>query len=282
MQQELAQEQSIYLTHAMTTTQKPPSNYPGTQTAGYAVYKQGRWETAEGAVIIESYVCIFVNGQELVTMMATPQDQEQLAIGYLLTEGIITRREEILSVSLAPNRTCVDVWLDRNDLDLPRRRILTSGCGKGMTFDQSGELPPLNSDLSLTHRELSSLMQELQSRATLYHQARGVHAAGLATPGGLVMLAEDVGRHNTLDKLAGRCLLEGVNPKDHVLLTTGRISSEMMAKARRMSIPLVASRTSPTSLSIDRARAWRITLVGYLRPEQMRVYTYPERLRAKE
>jgi FdhD protein len=211
-------------------------------------------------------------------MMASPQQQDHLAVGYLLTEGIITRQEDILSVSLAPNRTCVDVWLKEKELDLPQRRILTSGCGKGMTFDNSNQLPPLHSDLRLTHEELAHLMQELQNQAHLYRQARGVHAAGLATPAHLVMLAEDVGRHNTLDKLAGRCLLEGVDPSDHILLTTGRVSSEMMNKTRRMNIPIVASRTSPTSLSIRRAEGWNITLVGYLRPGQMRVYTHPERL----
>ena len=266
----------------MTDSEEPTTLHPGTEAADYHLYRRGQWDAATGAVIEESYVCVFVNGRELVTMMATPQEQEHLAIGYLLTEGIITRRDDIMSVSLAPNRTCVDVWLKKNELNLPQRRILTSGCGKGMTFDQSSELPPLNSELHLAHRELALLMQELQSRATLYHQARGVHAAGLASPSGLVMLAEDVGRHNTLDKLAGRCLLEGLDPRDHILLTTGRISSEMMYKARRMRIPIVASRTSPTSLSIRRAEEWKITLVGYLRPEQMRVYAHPERLRAQE
>ncbi len=250
----------------------------GTQTTNYHVFHRGRWTVATGSVIEESSVCIFVNGQELVAMMATPQQQEYLAVGYLLTEGLITRREEVLNVSLAPNRTCVDVWL-KKELDLPQRRILTSGCGKGMTFDNSDQLPPLNSNLRLTQQQLTRLMRELQDRAHLYRQARGVHAAGLATPSDLVMWAEDVGRHNTLDKLAGRCLLEGVDPSDHILLTTGRISSEMVSKARRMRVPLVASRSSPTSLSVRRAEGWKITIVGYLRPDRMQVYTHPERLR---
>jgi FdhD protein len=272
----------VFQTKPMTDRKETPTAPPGTVHVDYQVYRRGRWSTASGSVIQESTVCIFVNGRELVTMMATMQEQEELAAGFLFTEGIVTRREDILGISLAPNRTCVDVWLTKSELDLPQRRILTSGCGKGMTFDQSSDLTPLNSDLILSHGELALLMRELQSRAILYHQARGVHAAGLASRSGLVMLTEDVGRHNTLDKLAGRCLLEGVNPKDHILLTTGRVSSEMMNKARRMEIPLVASRTSPTSLSIRRAEEWKITLVGYLRPQQMRVYAYPERLRTEE
>ncbi len=275
-------KESIFQTVSMTESKGSPSTPPGTEYVEYHVYRRGQWVTVTGSVIQESTVCIFVNGRELVTMMATIQGQEELAAGYLFTEGIVTNREDILGISLAPNRTCVDVWLNKNELDLPQRRILTSGCGKGVTFDLFKDLAPLESELCLSHGELARLMQELQSRAVLYHQARGVHAAGLATRTELVMLAEDVGRHNALDKLAGRCLLDGVDPKDHILLTTGRVSSEMMNKARRMQIPLVASRTSPTSLSIRRAKEWKITLVGYLRPEQMRVYAHPERLRTKE
>jgi len=234
-------------------------------------------------MIEESFISIFVNGRELVTMMATPQQQEHLAVGYLFTEGLIAHRDDVLDVSLAPNQTCVDVWLKKNDLTLPQRRILTSGCGKGTTFDNNTvQLPPLNSNLRLTHQQLAHLMRELQENAHLYRQARGVHAAGLANSSGLVMLAEDVGRHNTLDKLAGRCLLEGIDSDDHILLTTGRISSEMLNKARRMRVPLVASLTSPTSLSIRRAEKWNVTIVGYLRPERMRVYTHPDKVGARQ
>ncbi len=245
----------------------------------YDVFRRGLWTTTTGHVIEEAYVSIFVNGQELVTIMATPRQQEYLAVGYLLTEGIITHRNDLLDVSLAPNQTCVDVWL-RKELALPQRRILTSGCGKGTTFDTlSPHLPPLVSNLRMTHGQLVDRLGELQEQAQLYRRARGVHAAGLATQSALTMWTEDAGRHNTLDKLAGRCLLEEIDPSGHVLLTSGRISSDMISKVRRMNIPLVASRTSPTSLSVLWAERWNITVVGYLRPDRMHVYTHPERLR---
>ncbi len=251
----------------------------GARASRYHIYDRGQWTAAAGPIVAESRVSIFVNGTELLTVMATPDQQDYLAVGFLFAEGLISGQEELLSVDLAPNQTCVDVWLRDKELNLPQRPILTSGCGRGMTFDGSNHLPPLTSILCVTHSQLVHLMHELQDRAHLYHQARGIHAAGLATPSGVVMVAEDVGRHNTLDKLAGRCLLEGIDSADHILLTTGRISSEMMFKARRMNVPLVASRTSPTDLSVQRAEEWNITLVGYLRPERMQVYTHPERLR---
>ncbi len=251
----------------------------GPRASSYHIYHQGQWTAAAGPIVQESRISIFVNGRELLTLMATPDQQDHLAVGFLLSEGLISRQDELLSVDLAPNQTCVDVWLKDKEFDLPQRPTLTSGCGRGVTFDSSNHLPPLTSSLRVTHEQLARLMRELQDRAQLYHQARGIHAAGLATPSGVVMVAEDVGRHNTLDKLAGRCLLEGVNSADHILLTTGRVSSEMMVKARRMNVPLVASRTSPTDLAVQRAEEWNITVVGYLRPERMRVYTQPERLR---
>jgi len=251
----------------------------GTVPRSYDVFRRGLWTTTTGHVIEEAYVSIFVNGQELVTIMATPRQQEYLAVGYLLTEGIITHRDDLLDVSVAPNQTCVDVWL-KKELALPQRRILTSGCGKGTTFDTlSPHLPPLVSNLRMTHGQLVDRLGELQEQAQLYRRARGVHAAGLATQSALTMWTEDAGRHNTLDKLAGRCLLEEIDPSGHVLLTSGRISSDMISKVRRMNIPLVASRTSPTSLSVLWAERWNITVVGYLRPDRMHVYTHPERLK---
>ncbi len=252
----------------------------GTVSAAYQVIHRGQWTAASARVIEEASVSVFVNGRELVTMMATPSQQEALAVGYLFTEGLIRDRSDVVSVSLAPNQTCVDVWLADQEFAPPQRRILTSGCGRGTTFDDaSTQLPPLNSDVRLTPDQLAGMMGELQKNAQLYHRARGIHAAGLANSDRLVVMAEDVGRHNTFDKVAGRCLLDAIDPGDHILLTTGRISSEMVAKARRMGIPLVASLTSPTSLSVQHAERWNMTLVGYLRPERMQVYTHPERLR---
>lgn len=214
-------------------------------------------------------------------MMASPKQHRELAAGYLFNEGFINRPDEILSVELAPNQSCVDVWLRGKTIVLPTSPIHTSGCGKGTTFADVQPLPPLDYELSISHRQLVDLMHQLQEKAHLYHQARGIHAAGLASPTQLIMVAEDIGRHNTLDKLAGRCLLEGIDPSGQILLTTGRISSEMISKARRMGLPLVASRSSPTSLSVRRAERWHITVVGYLRPERMQVYCHPERLQTE-
>jgi FdhD protein len=239
----------------------------------------GEWGEVNGEVIEEAFVSIFVNGRELATIMSTPRDQDKLALGFLRNENIIGGLDEVRAVHVCPSGACVDVWLSRADFQPPARRILTSGCGGGVTFnDLAQTLPPIESDLALKPARLAELMIEMQRRGALYARSRGVHTAALAGEAGLAAVAEDVGRHNTVDKLRGDFLLRGLDPRDHVLLTTGRISSEMISKAGRMGCPIVASRTSPTSMSVRLAREWNITLCGYVRRGRMNVYAHPERL----
>jgi len=240
------------------------------------------WSTIEGEVIEEGFVSIFVNGAELVTVMCSPREQDRFAIGFLCNEGIIGSLGDVRAVHVCPSGACVDVWLTRSDFVRPNRLILTSGCGGGVTFnDLTITVEPLKSTIAIAPQKLAELMIEMQQRATLYARSRGVHTAALSDGENIIVLAEDVGRHNTIDKVRGACLIERIDPRDKILLCTGRISSEMINKAARMGCPIVASRTSPTSLSVQLARQWNITLAGYVRREQVKVYAHPERLRAE-
>jgi FdhD protein len=175
----------------------------------------------------------------------------------------------------------VDVWLE-HDIERPEVRTITSGCSGGTTFEAFRRSHhPVESGLVITAEEITVLMERLADAASLYRRAGGVHTAALALPerdGPLACVAEDVGRHNTLDKIAGACLREGMSTRGGVLLSSGRISSEMVSKAARMGVPVVVSRTSPTSLSIELAQAWRIALVGYTRRRSFRVYAGEERV----
>jgi FdhD protein len=238
------------------------------------------WSRVEGEVIEEALITIFVNGIELATIMATPQEQDLLALGFLKNEGLIETLSEIEILYTSTAGCCVDVWLNRS-FETPERVIITSGCGGGVTFDDpSVGITPLQSSLQVEPQVLHQTFRKLQPPNSLYARSRGVHAAGLLDPdkGELVAVVEDVGRHNTIDKLTGCCLVNGIETSGKVLLATGRISSEMLRKAAVMDCPMVASRTSPTSLSVQMARAWNITLVGYVRTGGLRAYSHPERL----
>ncbi len=251
----------------------------GASEAVWNEYKRGQWREVEGGVIAEIAVCIQVNGQVLARFMATPIDQEALALGFLRAEGIIVGLEDVADVRVSPSGGCVDVWL-HHDAALPAAAdaIRTTGCGGGVTFDDLLQRPALHfPNLHLTPEQLIARYYEMRTTETLYPITRGVHASALCTPDQVLILAEDVGRHNTLDKLWGMAMQQGIPTKGRVIVTTGRISSEMLGKAAKMGVPVIASRTSPTSRSVALARAWGMTLVGYIRRGGFRAYAGEER-----
>ncbi|MDQ7028535.1 MAG: formate dehydrogenase accessory sulfurtransferase FdhD [Ardenticatenia bacterium] len=252
----------------------------GVRRITYVVYQDGGPQAVEGYVIEEGLVRIHVNGFELATFMCTPHHLDELAIGFLRSEGFIGGIEDIRALEVCPNRSCVDVWLHDLSFRPPTvRPIVTSGCGGGVTFDDiSQQHAPLSSALRLLPEQVSALMQQLYQAARFYQQARGVHTAALSDGHELLLVAEDVGRHNTIDRLWGQALKRGLATRDRVLIATGRISSEMLNKAAKMEVPIVISRTSPTSFSVQLARAWNMTVVGYVRRNSFRVYSAPHRI----
>ncbi len=249
----------------------------GIQPVEYISLGNGPPNHIEGEVVEEALVCFTVNGVELATFMASPNDLPEMAVGFLFNEKIINHLNDIESTHISKSN-CVEVWL-KTPFTPPDRFIVTAGCGGGITFDDlSEQYPPLQSPLSATPDELIALMQELHQGAALYQRSRGIHTAVLADRVEILLQVEDVGRHNCLDKLSGAALLRSIPTQDRILLSSGRVSSEMINKARRMGTPIVCSRTSPTSLSVALAEAWDITIVAYLRQSRMRVYTHPWRL----
>lgn len=253
----------------------------GLVNCSYMAYEQQGWRVVEGAAPGEEFLRLHVNGLELATLMCSPFEPDTLALGFLAAEGIIQSLDDVRLVTVCPSGTCVDVWLRDANFEPPTRVIITSGCGGGVTFaDLTEQQAPLTSNQRLQPQTLMRLMGELQEAAVLYRTARGIHTSGLSDGDQVLLVAQDVGRHNTVDRLWGQCLRQRQPTADLILLSTGRISSEMLTKAARMRIPIVASRTSPTALSIELARAWNITLVGYVRAGSLRAYTAPERLSA--
>ena len=251
----------------------------GTKTFHWWDYHHD-WQSHSGNVIEELTLTIYVNGEEFVSMMGTPLNQDWLAVGFLMNEGILEDFDEIKDLKITKDGCCIDVWLDRT-VDLPQKMVLTSGCGGGLTQeDPLIEIEPLPFGISTVPDLILKAYTYLQTKDSLYARARGVHAAGLLDleTGELLQVTEDIGRHNAIDKLHGACLMQGIEMEGRALITTGRISSEMLRKGAFMKCPIIASRTSPTSAAVDLARTWNITLVGYARHGKLRVYCNPERL----
>ena len=254
---------------------------PGVKPVRYTAVNGPRRQDVDGMVVTETHICISVNGQELATFMASPVYLQEMALGFLANEGIIETAADVRHLHLSQKGTCVDVWLQDSGFTPPRKFIITAGCGGGVTFDDlSGEHEPLSPDIPLTATttQLAELMRRTHLGAEMYQEARGIHTAVLATPEQLLLQVEDIGRHNCVDKIRGAAMMADIRTEGRLLLTSGRVSSEMINKARRLATPIVCSRTSPTSLSVALADAWNITLVAYLRQDRMRIYTHPERI----
>jgi len=255
------------------------SNKDGVYPTTYSLYNAGDVHQVADAVIEEGLVCIYVNGQELATFMCTPHQLEALALGFMRSEGFIHTVDDIEVLTLSESGTCVDIWLRDVSCTPPSRRIITSGCGGGVTFDDlSGRHTPLNTQRVITPEQVVILMKKLHLAAELYNEVRGVHTSALSDGRELLLVAQDVGRHNTIDRLWGQALQQGIPTEGKILLTSGRISSEMLNKAAKMGVPVAISRTSPTSLSVELAQAWNITLIGYARGQSFRVYAAPGRV----
>jgi FdhD protein len=245
----------------------------------YYLFEDQRWQEVQGAITEEILLCIHVNGKELATFMCTPHAQDELALGFLRSEGIIRSSEEVRLLSISASGTCVDVWLNHSEFEPPRRRIITSGCGGGVTFDDlRARRKPLNTSVTITPTQIFACMHNLYQAASLYRATQGIHTSALSDGERLILVAEDLGRHNTIDRLWGKAMKLGFSTRGLILLVTGRISSEMLSKAAKMEIPIVASRTSATSLSISLGEAWNITVIGYVRRNSLRVYTAPQRI----
>ena len=251
------------------------------QNLSYTRYSTIDMPTAtsmEKEVVREVAVTLFVNRQELVTFLCTPHSLRYLALGFLYLEGIISGLDEVALLRVCDDEQTIEARLT-HDVELPTRRVLTSGCGGGTTFaDLAAQASAFNSTVKVTPSQILGLMRQLYRQAELYRTTGGVHTSALGEGEEMLVVASDVGRHNTLDKIQGQCLLGAIDTKDRILLTTGRLSAEMLNKAAKMQVPVLVSRTSPTDLAVELARARDITLIGYARGKQMHVYSGQERV----
>jgi FdhD protein len=244
-------------------------------------YNAGCWEEEHARLITEQPVALLVNNVHWLTFMCTPVDLEGLGVGFLYNENIIQTLEDIASVRVCPGGENIDIWLNY-PVNKPEKWIRTSGCSGGSTSVENSSFPsgltnPQNG-VMLPPEMIGTMINQLLESQDLYRKSGGVHTSALSDGERIILTAEDIGRHNTLDKLAGRSLLEQIKPSKRIILTTGRISSEMIQKAGRMRASMVISRTSPTSLSVRMAEKSGITLIGYARRERFIIYAHPERI----
>jgi len=235
-------------------------------------------EIIDAEIIVEMPVSLTVNGNVWLTFMCTPVDLEAMAIGFLFNEGMIKDLEEIASVHVCTSGDNIDVWLYKS-LQKPEKWRRTSGCSGGITSVENQFVPTIpENGLAISAAKVNKMVGELFEAQVLYRASGGVHTSALSDGDSIRIMAEDIGRHNTLDKIAGKFLLEKIELSRKIMITTGRISSEMLQKSARLGASIVISRTSPSSMSIEMADLWGITLIGYARRNRFNVYTHANRI----
>lgn len=240
------------------------------------------WEAQPMRVITEEAVSLYVNGEPWLSFTCTPADLEELAVGFLYNENVIETWEDVAAVDVRGGGSMIDVWL-RRTVERPQFWQRTSGCAGGVTSSEPPKPQPVCANgRKVAPAWLLDAMEQLLEIQELYRETGGVHCSALSDGTKILARAEDIGRHNTLDKLAGCKLRETISADPLIVLTTGRVSSEMLQKSARMGASVVVSRTSATTQSVALARELRITLVGYARKIGFLTYTHPERLGFKD
>jgi len=243
-------------------------------------FNSGEKSVKKDFIVKEIPFTILVNGQEIVTLLCSPDKLEYLAVGFLLSEGLIKSDTQIKSVNLGKDGHYANVELD-GDFQVPQdffqKRLISSGCGRGSSFytpRDALDYEPINSDIQISYKQVTDLMRQFQEKSSLFKKTGGVHSAALCNLGEIEIFTEDIGRHNAIDKIFGQCLLKGISTEDKVILTSGRISSEILTKVAKGKIPIIISRAAPTDLAAGLAEKMRVTLIGFVRGKRMNIYTH--------
>ncbi|MDH3868269.1 MAG: formate dehydrogenase accessory sulfurtransferase FdhD [Desulfuromonadales bacterium] len=240
-------------------------------------FVKGKMCQTERSVVQEVPLRLTVNGRELTTLVASPHQLNFLVAGFLRNQGFVDTIDDFLSLGICDDFGVAYVNLVK---EIPAQLLptLTSGCGTGISFNLADtELRPMQQqDVCYHAAAVFALMQELNRRTEQYRSHGGIHSAAVGDDSGLLLHAEDLGRHNTFDRIAGEALFRDLDLAGKMLVTSGRVSTEMVAKAIRLGIVLIASRTSPTNMAIEMCEAAGISLIGYLRGESFELFSHPE------
>lgn len=240
--------------------------------------------TKKDLVIKEIPFSILVNGQEIVTLLCSPDKLEYLALGFLLSEGLIKTHTTIKGINIGKDGNYANIELNE-DFQIQQgffqKRLISSGCGRGAYFynpEDIDDCNPIESDIRLSYNIIFDLMKEFQERSELFKKTGGVHSSALCNLNKIEIFAEDIGRHNAVDKIFGECFLKGISTKDKIILTSGRISSEILIKVVKQKVPIIISRAAPTDLTVGLAEKMKVTLIGFVRGKRMNIYTHSFRV----
>ena len=244
--------------------------------------------SVEGAideVASELPVRLVLNDQPLVTLLCTPSELRELAVGFLLSEGLLRDRASLKKLEVDEQEAAVRISLTGLPPDFSRmfeKRTISSGCGKGITYTGSRGEADRRIDVKgrlLGLNDIRTLLKTFRTISSLYLETGGVHSAALCDNKEILLFSEDIGRHNAVDKLIGKAFLQAIPIENKVLITSGRVTSEIVTKAGRNRIPVLISRAAPSCMAVSYAEDMGITLIGFARGDRMNIYTWPNRIK---
>jgi len=238
------------------------------------IYREGSFTRAAAQVVREVSLDLFLNREKIVTIACAGIHLRELAVGYLRSEGLIGSRKDLKKIRVAEGPDpAVHITAEVTARPIP---VVPSIASSGALGKRGWEGPcpdgPSPAGLTLTPRSILHMMDRLLAASQIHEITRGTHCSGLAVGSGAVLTREDIGRHNTIDMLGGHMLLKGIDPSGNALVTTGRVSAEIVAKARRMGVSAIVSHSAPTTKAVALCRDLGMTLVGCVRDGSFRVY----------
>ncbi len=257
------------------------------QRVARQAWRNGSPLLGERVLAEEVPVAFSYDGATHAVLMATPDDLEDFALGFSYTEGIITTAAEIaeLAVVSVTDGIVLRMWLrgDRSDAFAARRRRFVGPAGCGMCgleslAEANRAIPMARYDLEVSRQDIAEAVGALPARQQLNMQTRAVHAAAFWKPDRSLILREDVGRHNALDKLAGALLRTGRSAAEGIIVLSSRLSIELVQKAGMMGAAIIVGVSAPTALAVRTAESTGLTLVGIARDDGFEVFTHPERI----
>ncbi len=250
-------------------------------------WRSGQFTKGTRAIPEETAIAFTYNGTAHAVMMATPQDLEDFAVGFSMTEGVVRSASEIESIELVTDTIGIELrmWLNsaRTTAFEARRRFLAGPTGCGLCGIESLDeamrtAPKLEDDARFTPEEIALALGALPGLQVFNQATRAVHAAAFYRDGHILALREDVGRHNALDKLAGAMARIGVDGRGGIGLLTSRLSVELVQKAAILGIPVLVAVSAPTALAVRTAEAASITIVAVARKDGFEIFTRPQRI----
>lgn len=235
----------------------------------------------EDIVIAEVPVQITLNGVELATILSSPMQIKELGAGFLFTEGFINSADDIIGFQEKNLSLYFEISPEKFSKEEKIQKYITSGCGRGVSFEivklsiASGKRPEVK---PVSPDQIFKLMQVFQKKSELFLKTGGVHSAALCSSDNIIFFSEDIGRHNAVDKVVGHALLNKIKFSDKLILTSGRISSEIAKKVARIKVPILVSRSAPTDRGIFFANELGLTVIGFARGKKMNIYSHEERI----